>query len=97
MTHSISTDTPGLMPILVTIINYVTGGEAFTAAEFNVPSISSVMLGNVSPAQNSLGVPLFPILVGGKVKLFQFVSGAPVEIPTTTALNAVIDAILFVA
>lgn len=78
-----------------TIVNYAQGGEAYTVSELNITTLLGVLLGQVSPVQNSLGVPLFPVLVGGAIKLFQFVSGSPVEIPTTSALNAVITALLW--
>lgn len=77
-----------------TIVDYVTGGESFTAAEFQVEQILGVLLGEVPANQNSLGVPLFPLLNAGKVQLFRFVGGAPVQIPSTVGLNAVVPAIL---
>jgi hypothetical protein len=79
----------------VTIINYVAGGESFSVADFDVLTIISAIPGQVAASQNSLGVPLFPVLDGGKVKLYRFTSGAPVEIATTANLNAVIPVVLF--
>jgi len=45
--------------VQTTIVNYVAGGEAYTAAEFNVDTILGFIIGQVPPAQNSLGVALF--------------------------------------
>lgn len=90
MSHTIAYNVAGLSPLTLTIVNYTTGGEAVTLAELGMQAVMGVMFATVSPGQNSLGVPLFPILIGGAVKLFQFVSGSPVEIPTTSALNAVV-------
>jgi hypothetical protein len=81
--------------IQTTIVNYTQGGEAYTAAEFAVNGVVGVLLGQVPASANSLGVPLFPILDGGKVKLFQFSGGSPAEIPTTNTLNAVITALIW--
>lgn len=85
-----------IFPLQLTIANYAVGGEAVTAAELGCLGVNGVILGQVPPGQNSLAVPLFPILSGGKIMLFRFVSGAPVEIAATTALNAVVTAIVFV-
>lgn len=81
--------------VQTTIVNYVAGGEAYTAAEFNVDTILGFIIGQVPPAQNSLGVALFPIVGGIGLKLYQIVSGALVEIPTTNNLNAVITALVW--
>jgi len=94
MSHSIAHTATGSAPYQITIPNYTSGGETFAAADFQVGAIVGALLGNVPSNQNSLGVPLFPILFGATVKLFQFVSGAPVEIPTTPNLNATFLAIV---
>lgn len=96
MSHSITAEGgTNVSFVIVTILNYVSGGEAFTAAEFNLTKINGFILGQVGPGSNSLGVPLFPVVDGGKVKLFQFVGGAPTEIPTTNNLNAAVPALLY--
>ena len=97
MSHSVqNAGSTNMKYALVTIINYTQGGEQFTVADFpSVLVIVSALPGQVAASANSLGVPLFPVLDGGKVKLYEFVSGSPTEIPTTTALNAVIPVVLF--
>lgn len=98
MSHSVQSIERGMEILLVsaTIVNYVAGGEQLTALEISAGPIRSVLFGTVPAAQNSLGVPLFPLLVGGKITLFRFVSGSPVEIPPTVALNAVVTALVLV-
>ena len=81
--------------IQTTVNNYVSGGETYTAAEFNVDAVLGLLFGTVPASANSLSVPLFPVLDGGKIKLFQFVSGTPTEIATTSGLNAVITALIW--
>jgi hypothetical protein len=83
-------------PGTLTIINYVVGGESVTLAELAGLALSGCIFGTVPPGSNSLGVPLFPLLSGGKILLFRFTAGAPVEIAATTALNAVIPFLAFV-
>lgn len=91
----------GLEYSTLTIVNYVVGGEAINPAELlpsgTPPGVLGVIFGNVPPAKNSLGVLLFPVLDSGKVRLFQFVSGAPVEIATTNNLNAQIPAMIAIS
>lgn len=87
---------PTIAPVQLTIQDYALGGEAVTAAELGCVGVAGVILATVPPGQNSLAVPLFPILSGGKIMLFRFTAGAPVEIAATVGLNAVITAILFV-
>lgn len=90
MSHSLSFKGPAI-PIFgsLTIIDYTAGGEAVAASELpSTNTIDGVILGTVPAGQNSLASTLFPILSGGKILLFRFVSGSPVEIPTTVALNA---------
>jgi|SRR5579859_4454889 len=82
---------------LLTIVNYAVGGELVSAADVGVSGVDAVIMGSVPASKNSLGVPLFPILDTGKIRLFQFVSGAPVEIAATTALNAVIPCLVHVS
>ena len=80
-----------------TIQNYTTGGELVQSSEIaTIASIQAVIFGQVPPGQNSLGVTLWPLLSGGKVQLFQFSGGTFVQVPTTTALNAVINAYIVV-
>jgi hypothetical protein len=57
--------------------------------------LDGLIFGTVPPNQNSLAVPLVPILSSGKIMLYRFVSGVPTEIPTTNALNAVISALIW--
>lgn len=98
MSHTISKRASfiEIAPVQLTVVDYVVGGEAVTPAELGCVGVNGVILGQVPPAQNSLAVPLFPILSAGKIMLFRFVGGLPVEIPATTALNAVLTGILFV-
>ena len=79
----------------VTIGDYTNGGEQVSVAGLNYPpNFLGASLGNVPASKNSLGVPLFPVLDGAKVRLYRFVSGAPAEIPTTAGLNAQIPVTL---
>jgi len=94
VTTSVSPNQSGIAIFTATIVNYVSGGEQFAASDFRVTSILNVIMGNVPASANSLGVPLFPILDAGKVRLFQFTAGAPVEIATTTGLNAAISVLI---
>jgi hypothetical protein len=102
MSHTIVQSNSVLKAFTVTIPNYTVGGEAFTFADFGIVTFATslaqmnggLFLGQVPPSQNSLGVVLFPVW-SGTLKLFQFVSGAPVEIPTTTALNATFSVLLY--
>ena len=80
---------------IATIGDYANGGEQVSVAGLNFPAnFLGAALGTVPPTKNSLGVPLFPVLDGSKIKLFRFVSGSPVEIPTTAGLNAQIPVTL---
>lgn len=94
MSHTLNIEN-GCQIVSMTIQNYTSGGEQVTLAELgNRLAIDGVILSNIPASANSLGVPLFPILDGGKVKLFRFVSGSPAEIPTTANLNASLVAII---
>lgn len=98
MSHTISAvNGRNIKFVQVVIVNYATGGESFTAGEFQQESVLGFVLGQVPASQNSLGAPLFPIFDAGKVKLFQFTAGSPAEIPPTTALNATVSALLYVS
>ncbi len=80
---------------ILTIGDYANGGEQVSVAGLNFPpNFLGASLGIVPASKNSLGVPLFPVLNGAKVQLFRFVSGSPVEIPTTAGLNAQIPVTL---
>jgi len=85
----------------MTIVNYTSGGETINASEFEFAGINGFLLGMVPAASNSLGVPLFAegkiSAISTKVKLYHFVSGVPTEIPTTTALNALVPIAAFYA
>lgn len=96
MSHTLSQNAPDILAFVkLTIVNYVAGGEAVNPSEVSMSGvIDGVIFGTVPAGQNSLAVPLFPLLNAGKVMLFRFVSGAPVEIPPTTALNAIIPCIV---
>lgn len=83
--------------VIVTIVNYVVGGEPVSASDAGVNGVDAVIFGTIPPSANSLGVPLFPILYGSNIKLFKFVSGAPVEIATTSNLNAIIPCLVHVS
>ncbi len=105
MSHSLNFGGPGSGGHIMsfTIINYTAGGngEVFTTQEIGAANGSQgVICALCPPALNSLGVMLFPELVpinstSGGFKMMQLVSGALVEIPTTTALNATITALVF--
>jgi hypothetical protein len=97
MSHTIA-DVSGsnIRFVKVTVVNYATGGEAFTAVEFHQEQVLGFIFGQVPASQNSLSTALFPIFDAGKLRLFQFVSGAPQEIPPTAGLNAVVVAFLCV-
>ena len=99
MSHSIlSTVNPGAFVFIqVQIVNYVVGGEAVTASEFHIGAVDAVLFATIPASQNSLAVPLFPILESGKIKLYRFVSGAPSEISATTNLNATMSALVHVS
>lgn len=80
-----------VIPLTLLIVDYAVGGEAVALSELGprgVFGVSGVMLAPCPPSQNALAAVLFPILDAGRVKLFRFVSGAPVEIPATAGLNA---------
>lgn len=98
MSHTINNSNPQHTAyVRVTIVDYATGGEAVSTSEIlpgDLSTVDSVMFGTVPPGQNSLNAPLFPILIAGKIALFRFVSGAPVEIPPTTGLNAVVPCLV---
>ena len=96
MSHTLQIFGPAfLLPCSLTIINYAVGGELVSPSEVASPSgVNMVLLGTCPPTQNSLGVPLFPVLSAGKIMLFRFTSGSPVEIGATTSLNAVIPVMI---
>lgn len=93
--YSTNNNTGALIPVQMVIQNYTLGGESVSLNDVpGVTAVAGVIMGSIPSTQNSLGVPLFPILDAGKIRLFQFTAGSPVEIPTTTALNATITAIV---
>jgi len=97
MSHTLTTSV--LTPILVTLTiqNYTAGGETVLASEItSIAGITAVFFAQVPSGSNSLASVLFPVLSGGKIMLFRFSAGAFVEIPTTSALNAVVNAMVFV-
>lgn len=106
MSHTLSVSKGTVETVVtLTIQNYTAGGEAVTLAELLALAITTdpaqtayglqaVFFATVPAGQNSLGVPLFPMLSGGNVLLFQFSAGTFVQIPTTSALNAVVNAIV---
>lgn len=97
MSHTLTRLVLGnLVPLTVVINNYALGGESVLPSEFNAAGVDGILLAEVPSGQSSLGVPLFPILSGGKVVLYQFVGGSPVEIPATTNLNASVFALVHV-
>ena len=77
----------------VTITNYTNGtGESFTLAELGLRAQTNPIIPILNPSsRNSLSALIFPVYANGVIKLFQFVSGAPVEVPTTVGLNAILD------
>src|SRR5690242_12619468 len=77
----------------ITISNYVSGGENFSLAEFGLNALP--VLPTINPSnRNSLGVLLFPLVVGGNLRLFQLTAGAFSELPTTNGINAIFDVAL---
>jgi hypothetical protein len=96
MSHTLKQVGGTCIPVTMTIVNYVSGGEAFTLAELGISTVTGFMLGTVGPTLNSLGVALFPLWTGTTTKLFQLSGGTLAEIPTTNALDAVISSVLFV-
>lgn len=83
-------------PAVLTIVNYVSGGETVSPLEVGAgPNFQGVVFGVCPSDKNSLGVNLFPVVVGGKVQLFQLSGGTFVQIPTTNSLNAVIVGFVF--
>lgn len=98
MSHTLTTSV--LTPTLVTLTiqNYTAGGETVLSTEIaSIAGITAVFFAQVSAGNNSLASVLFPILSGGKIMLFRFSAGTFVEIPTTSALNAVVNAMVFVS
>lgn len=77
-----------------TLIDYATGGEQILASEIDHPP-AGFLFGEITPAQNSLGVQLFPIVLAGKVVMRQLTGGAFVEIPPTVGLNAQVSGLIF--
>lgn len=97
MSHTLTQPGDSLRFALLNIINYAVGGEQVLPSEVGAVTVDAVILGTVPPGSNSLNVPLFPILSGGKIMLFRFVAGAPVEIPATTALNAAVPCLIHIS
>jgi hypothetical protein len=82
--------------VTLTIVDYTNGGETVSVTDIpGLTSVDGVLFCIVPSTANTLAVMLFPILVGNKVKLFQFVSGSPVEIATKTGLNAACPCLVF--
>lgn len=82
--------------VTLTIVDYTNGGEAVAASDvLGLNGVDGVIFCTVSPSANALAVPLFPILIGNVVKLFQFVGGVPTEIATRVGLNAACPALVF--
>lgn len=99
MSHTIASLKHGTMvaAFQLTVVNYTAvTGETFTLPELMLgPNVSIIPVLNPS-SRNSLGSLIFPVFAAGVLKLFRFVSGAPVEVPTTSALNAIFDVALIV-
>jgi len=95
MSHTVSLDPQsGTRFFTITVVNYTQGGEAMSLADVFATALDGAVLGIVAADKNSLGVPLLPLLDGASIKLYQFSAGSFAEIPTTTALNAIISAIV---
>jgi len=94
MSHTLRQLYGAITPVELVIIDYTNGGEVIPSDETIGIFIEGVIFATVPPNKNSLGVALFPVLINGSVRLFRFVSGSPVEIPTTPGLNATISALL---
>jgi hypothetical protein len=94
MSHSIQQCWTNGTGTVVIIIDYATGGEAVSLNEVWTNQISGVIMGTISPNDNSLGIALLPMIVNGKIMLFKFAGSTFVEIPATTALNAKVSAIV---
>lgn len=88
-----------IFPARLTIIDYALGGETVLPSEIhpNATGVDAVWFATIPASQNSLGVPLFPLLNAGKVMLFRFTSGSPVEIAATTGLNATVSALVHIS
>lgn len=98
MSHTVSPPNGNLFEFaMLTIVNYTAGGEPVSASDVGVNGVDGVFMSPVGTTNNSLGSILFPLLSAGKILLFRFVAGAPVEIPTTVALNALIPVIVHVS
>jgi hypothetical protein len=80
----------------VTITSYTNGtGESFTLAELGLRSQTTPIIPILNPSfRNSLSALIFPIYANGVVKLYQFVSGSPVEVATNASLNAIFDIVV---
>lgn len=97
MSHTILTKAPDFLQFVkLTIVDYIVGGELVTPSEimFGATSVDGVFFAMVPAANNSLGVPLFPVIINGKVVLERFIAGVPTEISATIGLNAVIPALV---
>jgi hypothetical protein len=100
MSHTITNEKAANIALTqtFTIINYVNGtGETFTLAENGLAN-GSVPVPVFQPSlNNSLGVLIWPVVIGSALRLYQFSGGAFVEIPTTNNLNAVFQSALLVS
>jgi hypothetical protein len=96
--NSVNTNTPPTS-VQLTINNYATGGEQVTSAELYSPltqTITAVYFATIPAGQNSLGIPLFPVLTNGKIFLGRVSGGVVSEIPATNNLNAVVNALVMI-
>ena len=88
MSHTFQTDFLAYAPVILTIHNYVNGGESVPIPALNGMTVN-VLMGIVPPWKNSLGVTLYPLqFPNAIIRLFQFQAGTFSEIPTTNNLNA---------
>lgn len=94
-TYTTNVNVGGLLPVQLLIQDYTSGGELVSLADVpGANSVSGVVFGTVPSSQNSLGTPLIPVLDAGKIRLYQFTTGSPVEVITTIGLNATVTAIV---
>ena len=94
MSHTLSLSRSGTVCGTLTVTSYTVGGEPVSLSEFttagSIAALQGLIMGTVPPGQNSLALPLMPVLSGSNILLFKATSSGFVEIPTTSGLNAVV-------
>jgi hypothetical protein len=99
MPHTITSILPvnSVQYLQLTVTSYTNGtGETFTLSSLGLDPFVTNVVPLLNPSnRNSLNAMIFPVWASGTLKLYEFSSGSPVEIPTTTALNAIFDVVIF--